>query len=401
MLETVSKLLFRMSEVEPLSVRWAWDRFIPMGRLSLITGGPGVGKSLLALQVAAMVTRGTTMLARGEVGERENGSDAGIDQGAQTVGSENPHCFSARCLSSGKTPRGVLVLSAADDARDTVLPRLMAAGADPSLVFCLRGTVQDDEGVPSESIADLHEHGGSSLPGMQANDASDFKMRKRNDGSLNNENGVRPFLLSRDMQKLSRCVTELAQQEIEVGLIVIDSIDRYLGANEKKSDRIEVVAQLADLAARSGAAVLVTANSSMKSGSRGGTVVYQELFNVARSVLTIDVDLDGAERRMVRSLKQNLTARPDAVSFVVEDGVVQWEAAGERVSTADCVGIVREVPMVDPGVKEPIEPLTFWLQSESVDEGRANRASDLRKREAKRRERKARRASQRRNRCRV
>jgi KaiC/GvpD/RAD55 family RecA-like ATPase len=406
MMEMVSKLLLRMSEVEPLSVRWAWDGFVPMGRLSMITGGPGVGKSLVALQIAALMTRGTTMLEGGAVKERDSGIDAelvhesGIDQGAQAIGSGNPRCFSA-----AGTPRGVLVLSAADDARDTVLPRLIAAGADPSLVFCLRGTVQDDEG---EAVNQDRASARSGPDRTQANETSDFKMRKRSDDSLNNEAGVRPFLLSRDMQKLSGCVTELAQQGIEIGLIVIDSIDRYLGANEKKSDRIEVVAQLADLATRSQAAVLVTANSSMKSGSRGGTVVYQELFNVARSVLSVDVDQDGGERRIVRSLKQNLTARPAAVSFVIEDGVVEWETGGVTVSTADCVGNVRKDQVVrddgsgsEVGVEEPIEPLTFWLQNESANEDRTTRSSDLRKRELKRRERKARRASQRRNRCRV
>jgi putative DNA primase/helicase len=395
MSEMVSKLLLRMAELEPLSVRWAWDGFVPMGRLSMITGGPGVGKSLVALQIAAMMTRGATRLPR-------VADDGALDQGAQAsdVDVRVPQNHSGRGIPAGichgGSPRGVLVLSAGDDLQDTVLPRLIAAGADPSLVFCLRSGV--------------HETSDESDPAAVLPPATglDSKMRKRGNEPSTNEAGVRPFLLSRDVQKLSCCVTELSEQGIEVGLIVIDSIDRYVGANEKKSDRIEMVTQLADLASRSQAAVLVTANASMKSGSRGGTVVYQELFNVARSVLIVEEDIEATERRIVRSLKHNLTARPKTVSFVVEDGVVQWEGGNVRVSTADGVGTVREdgagidrANSKTVGLAESIEPLTFWLQSETATEGRMTRVSDSRKRDLKRRERKARRASQRRNRCRV
>src|SRR5437763_1508413 len=48
-------------EVEP--VRWLWPGCIPMGALTLIAGDPGVGKSMLALDIVARVTTGRTVMA--------------------------------------------------------------------------------------------------------------------------------------------------------------------------------------------------------------------------------------------------------------------------------------------------------------------------------------------------
>ena len=295
----VSEMFLRMSEVTPLPVEWVWEGLVPRRSLTLLTGDPGVGKSLVTLQVAAMVTRGVT-----------NPRDVtpGLASG-KTVGGDANHCASG---SNGKTAvgvngksdskffatpdgeslrasTGVLVLSAADLPRETVLPRLIAAGADPSQVFFLNGDVVDDS-----------------------------------DDDLNARRLVRPFRLSQDIDKLEWCLMELSDQGIDVGLIVIDSIDRYLGTDEKKSARIDVVAQLSDLAAKADLAMLVTANASMKAGSRGGTVVYQELMNTARSVLMVAPDLEDLDRRLVLPIKHNLTGRPPGLSFTVSDAGVQW-----------------------------------------------------------------------------
>lgn len=282
--ETVSKMFSPMMRLRPRLLEWAWDGLVPMGKLTLITGDPGVGKSLVSLQVAAMVTRGVTTPQ-----ELPGGADrlAGIASKVVTPAGAKPKQAAGR---------GVLIFSGADQIEDTVLPRLIAAGADASQVFFFKGYMVDE-------LVDDYETKRNSDEGHPA---------------------ARPFLLSRDLGQLDWCLEELSDEGIDVGLIVIDSIDRYIGTNEKKSDRIEVVAKLADLATRSGAAVLVTTNTSMKAGSRGGTVVYQELLNTARSVLMVAEDLERPDRRLVLPVKHNLTARPQGFSFSVEQGVVRW-----------------------------------------------------------------------------
>ncbi len=88
--------LLRASDVSPRAVTWLWKPFIPLGKLTLIAGRPGQGKSLATAWLAAAVTRAH-----------------GIDVAAGSA----------------------LVLTAEDDPEDTVRPRLEAAGADLERVW--------------------------------------------------------------------------------------------------------------------------------------------------------------------------------------------------------------------------------------------------------------------------
>ena len=97
--ESVGTLL---SEVEPESVKWLWPGRIPKGKLSLIEGDPGTGKSALTIDLAARVS----------------------------VGGELPDGM-------GCEAAGVVLISAEDGPADTIRPRLDAAGADPSKVLAL------------------------------------------------------------------------------------------------------------------------------------------------------------------------------------------------------------------------------------------------------------------------
>ena len=310
MSELVSQMFHRMSQIRTKPLEWAWEGLVPMGKLTLLTGDPGVGKSLVSLQVASLVSRGVSKSVAASV------------SAADSVAAD-----SKRALQ-----RGVLVFSGLDQPAETVLPRLMATGADPSQVFFFKGY------LVNETVAETDDKASS---------------------------GVRPFRLSRDLGELQSSLEELADEGITVGLIVIDSIDQYVGAIEKKSERIEAVSRLADLAAQSGAAVLVTANSSLKAGSRGGTVVYQELFNAARSVLTVVPDQEDSGRRRVLSLKHNLTARPAGVSFSLDQAGVRW--AGEPIaprSSEDltaATGLNEKRPLIEEGTCH-LGGVTQWLK---------------------------------------
>src|SRR6476619_2972464 len=48
----------RFSELAPQKVRWLWPDRIPLGRIPLLVSDPGLGKSLLTLDIAARVSRG-------------------------------------------------------------------------------------------------------------------------------------------------------------------------------------------------------------------------------------------------------------------------------------------------------------------------------------------------------
>jgi len=98
--------LLSLARVVPAGVEWLWPGRIPAGKMSLLAGDPGRGKSLLSLDIAARVSRGLAW------------PDA--PQGAPA-------------------PMGrVVLLSPEDNLADTVRPRLDAAGADPAAVVEMR-----------------------------------------------------------------------------------------------------------------------------------------------------------------------------------------------------------------------------------------------------------------------
>lgn len=97
--------LISLAEVNPERVEWLWGGYLPKGKLVTLDGDPGLGKSTLALSLAAPVTTG----------------------GRWPDGTKCEH------------PGAVLLLSAEDGLADTVRPRLDAAGADVTKVHAFEG----------------------------------------------------------------------------------------------------------------------------------------------------------------------------------------------------------------------------------------------------------------------
>lgn len=94
-------------------VKWLWPGRIPIGKVTLLAGDPGNGKSLLTIDIASRVTRGA----------------AWPDQ---------PQAQGLHSLGPSTSPGSVLILSIEDELGDTIRPRLDAAGANPRRVFILK-----------------------------------------------------------------------------------------------------------------------------------------------------------------------------------------------------------------------------------------------------------------------
>ena len=88
--------MIRMSEVESQEVKWLWYPFIPYGKLTIIQGDPGDGKTTLVLNIAAKLSKG--------------------------------ECFDSDM--DVQEPVNVIYQTAEDGLADTVKPRLELAGAD-------------------------------------------------------------------------------------------------------------------------------------------------------------------------------------------------------------------------------------------------------------------------------
>jgi putative DNA primase/helicase len=110
-----------LADVEPCEISWLWHGRIPLGRISLLVGRPGEGKSFLTTDMTARVTTGTPW---------PDGSDC---------------------------PMGsVILISAEDDPADTIRPRLDAHQADVRRVHLLSAVRRiDEDGKPHEIMFSL------------------------------------------------------------------------------------------------------------------------------------------------------------------------------------------------------------------------------------------------------
>ena len=107
----------RASEIQAKPVNWLWPGRIARGKVSMLAGNPGLGKSQITSSMAATVTTGGIWPVDRSRCERGN----------------------------------VIFLSAEDDAEDTGRPRLEAAGADLSRVFILDAVVDGFRADGSEA----------------------------------------------------------------------------------------------------------------------------------------------------------------------------------------------------------------------------------------------------------
>lgn len=53
--------IIKASEITPKEVRWLWYPYIPFGKVTLLQGDPGDGKSKLMLSLAALLSKGAPL----------------------------------------------------------------------------------------------------------------------------------------------------------------------------------------------------------------------------------------------------------------------------------------------------------------------------------------------------
>lgn len=98
--------LINMEQVEIEKIDWLLYPFIPFGKVTIVQGDPGEGKTTMVLQIIAKLTKGEAVLP--------SGSDEPALEG-KTMALE---------------PVNVIYQTAEDGLGDTIKPRLLSAGAD-------------------------------------------------------------------------------------------------------------------------------------------------------------------------------------------------------------------------------------------------------------------------------
>ena len=114
-----------MADVEMKPVDWLWPGWLARGKLHVLAGSPGTGKTTIAMALAGTVSTG----GRWPDGER---------------------------CGNGK-PAHVLIWSGEDDPADTLAPRLAAAGADLACVHAVKSVRIEGQPVPFDPAMHLPE----------------------------------------------------------------------------------------------------------------------------------------------------------------------------------------------------------------------------------------------------
>ena len=217
------------ADLTPEPVQWLWPDWLALGKFHLLAGAPGQGKTTIAMGMAATVTIG---------GRWPDGS---------------------RCVAGN-----VLIWSGEDDYTDTLLPRLIAAGADRSRVFFVDGT--RTAGV------------------------------------------VRPFDPSTD----TRTLQEAIQQIGSVRLIVIDPVSTAVAGDSHKNTEVRRGLQpLVDLATTINAALLgITHLSKGGQGSDPaqrviGSIAFTAVARVVLVAARVKSE-DGSDKRILARSKSNI-----------------------------------------------------------------------------------------------
>ena len=301
-----------LSGVTPEQVTWGWQGRIPLGKLTVVDGNPDLGKSLVfGADIPARVTMGA-MMPDGTPGFGE--------------------------------PAGVVLLSAEDEPADTIVPRLIAAGADLSRVL----TIQ-------------------SVPRMKVNE----------DGTVEPEEGS--FFIPRDLEWLRRSI-----EHVHAKYVLIDPLMAYLHPGEVNSYRDQDVrtalAPLARLASEMDAAIVAIRHLNKGAAAsplyRGGGSIG--IIGAARSGLIVAEDPDDAEkkRRILARSKGNLSAPVPALAYHIEvtpDGVpfIAWEGETEHTAAQ-----LLALPM-DGEVRSETDEAVEWLRSVLENAGGQMAAKDV------------------------
>ena len=278
------------ANIKPEKIDWLWEQRLPLGKCVLVAGEGGLGKSMMLAWIAATVSRGK----------------------------EWP-------CGEGQSRRGsVIILSAEDDAADTIVPRLLAADADVSKVQLLEAVRKEDD------------------------------------------KGHRSFNLQLDLPELEKKLAEFG----DVLLVIIDPITSYLGKvdSHKNAELRSVLEPLGKMAARQHVTVIANTHLSKASGgSANSRVIGSVAFvNHARAAFIVTADPDDSTRRLFIPSKTNLGKPRNGLAYRIADAAlpgtdhgsviwapyVKWEDAPVTISADQAMAALAGAPEGKSAIEE-------------------------------------------------
>jgi putative DNA primase/helicase len=259
--------MIRASDVTPKRVDAIWKDAkggirLARGEHTVAAGEPGLGKSQIVIAMAAAITTG----------------------GYWPCG-------------EGRAPLGsVVILAAEDSIEHTIVPRLIAAGADLKRVHFVQAAVTEDG------------------------------------------KGRRTFNFQADLAKLKLLVKDTPDAE----LVIIDPVTAYLGKidSHKNTEVRGVLAPLGELAQECNVAIASVTHFTKGTGSASTKAIDRIIGSVAfiaapRIGFTVIADPDDPNRRLFLHVKNNISRPPQGLAFRLEQRVVASDEKGDFV--ASCI----------------------------------------------------------------
>jgi putative DNA primase/helicase len=264
----------RAADITPRRIDFLWAGRLARGKHTAFAGEPGDGKSQLSIYVAATISRG----------------------------GEWP-------CNEGRAPLGnVIIFNAEDGADDTIVPRLIAAGADRERIHIVSAVLLQDG------------------------------------------KGRRTFNLQVDLALLEKKIREIG----DVALVIIDPISSYMGKTDshKNSEVRGALEPLSEMAERMKVAVLSITHFSKAGSGTTNKALHRFIGSIAfvgapRAAFAVIEDADNEGRMLLLHAKNNMAPKPQGLAYrllqiIVCDNIVasyvDWENTPVTISADQALG---------------------------------------------------------------
>ena len=289
-------VLKRLSDVVAVPIEWLWPGRFAIGKLALVFGDPGLGKTWAMIDLAARIA---------------------------TCG-DLPDCSNP-----DKDRRHVLWVSAEDADDDTLKPRFVQQGGDPTRFFSLQFVcaVETDKKTRNMEIVE------------------------------------RCFDLKQDLPRLEKVLTD----NPAIRLVVIDPVSAFMGgidANQNAEVR-KVTTPLSKLAEKHRVAIIAITHMAKGDGAKA---IYRAIGSIgfvaaARTAWLVTADPEDRYRRLFLPAKNNLAPDVGGLAFRIGDDGLIWERDPVVITAGEALLPAGSDADRAPARKEAAE----WLRETLAD----------------------------------